>query len=107
MRRILIIDDNETMREGMAATVHRMGHQVDVAAGGVEGLAQFKKRGADLVITDLKMDGMSGMAVLEALRDLDPSVPALIVTAFGSVETAVEAMRLGALDFLQKPFAPE
>jgi two-component system response regulator HydG len=72
MARILIIDDNETMREGMAATVRRMGHEA-----------------------------------LEAARRIDPACPALIVTAFGTVETAVEAMRLGAMDFLQKPFAPE
>lgn len=107
MARVLVIDDNETMREGMAATVRRMGHEVDVASGGAAGLALFKARGADLVVTDLKMDGMSGMAVLEAVRDADPSVPTLIVTAHGNVETAVEAMRLGALDFLQKPFVPE
>jgi two-component system, NtrC family, response regulator HydG len=107
MARILIIDDNDTMREGMAATVRRMGHEVYSASGGAEGVALFKKQGADFVITDLKMDGMTGMAVLESLRDLDASVPTLIVTAFGTVETAVEAMRLGALDFLQKPFAPE
>lgn len=107
MARILIIDDNDTMREGMAATVRRMGYEVYSASSGVEGLALFKKQGADFVITDLKMDGMTGMAVLESIRDLDASVPTLIVTAFGTVETAVEAMRLGALDFLQKPFAPE
>ena len=107
MARILIIDDNDTMREGMAATVRRMGHEVYSASGGNEGLALFKKQGADFVITDLKMDGMTGMAVLESIRELDATVPTLIVTAFGSVETAVEAMRLGALDFLQKPFAPE
>lgn len=107
MARILIIDDNDTMREGMAATVRRLGHEVDVAPSGVVGVAKLKKAQFDLVITDLKMDGMTGMAVLEAVRELDASIPTLIVTAFGTVEAAVEAMRLGALDFLQKPFAPE
>ena len=107
MARILIIDDNDTMREGMSVTVRRMGHEVYAAANGADGVERFKKHGADLVITDLKMDGMSGVDVLQAIRELDVSVPTLIVTAFGTVETAVEAMRLGALDFLQKPFAPE
>jgi two-component system, NtrC family, response regulator HydG len=107
MARILIIDDNDTMRDGMATTVRRMGHEVYSASGGSEGLALFKKQGADLVISDLKMDGITGMEVLESVRDLDASVPTLIVTAFGTVETAVTAMQLGALDFLQKPFAPE
>jgi two-component system response regulator HydG len=107
MARILIIDDNETMREGMAATVRRMGHEALVAAGGVEGLTLMRKHGSDFLITDLKMEGVGGLEVVEAAKRIDPSCPALIVTAFGSVETAVEAMRLGAMDFLQKPFAPE
>ena len=107
MARVLIIDDNETMREGLAATVKRMGHETLVAAGGAEGIAHFKRRGADFVITDLKMDGVGGMDVIRAIQDIDPACPTMIVTAFGTVETAVEAMRLGAFDFLQKPFAPE
>jgi two-component system, NtrC family, response regulator HydG len=107
MARVLIIDDNETMREGMATTVRRMGHEVVTAASGADGLAALRKQGADFVITDLKMEGVGGLEVLEAVKRLDPACPALIVTAFGSVETAVQAMRLGAMDFLQKPFAPE
>jgi len=107
MARVLIIDDNETMREGMAATVRRMGHEVVTAASGADGLALLRKQGADFVITDLKMEGVGGLEVLEAVKRIDASCPTLIVTAFGTVETAVEAMRLGAMDFLQKPFAPE
>jgi two-component system response regulator HydG len=107
MPRILIVDDNETMREGLAATVRRMGHEVMMAASGAEGLALFRQRGADFVITDLKMQGTDGTEVVRVVRELDPGCPAMIVTAFGTVETAVEAMRLGAYDFLQKPFAPE
>jgi two-component system response regulator HydG len=107
MARILIIDDNETMREGMAATVRRMGHEAHVASGGAEGLAQMRKQAPDFLITDLKMEGVDGLEVVEAAKRIDPACPALIVTAYGTVETAVEAMRLGAMDFLQKPFAPE
>ena len=107
MGRILIIDDNETMREGMAATVRRMGHEALVAGGGAEGLTLMRKHAPDFLITDLKMEGVDGLEVVEAARRIDSFCPTLIVTAFGTVETAVEAMRLGAMDFLQKPFAPE
>jgi two-component system response regulator HydG len=105
--RVLIIDDNETMREGMAATVRRMGHEAALAASGTDGLTVLRKQGADFVITDLKMEGTGGLEVVRAVKEIDPTCPTMIVTAFGTVETAVEAMRLGAMDFLQKPFAPE
>ena len=107
MAKVLIIDDNETMREGLGATVRRMGHEALLAASGADGLALHAKRGADFVITDLKMEGAGGLDVVKAVRERDPDCPVMIVTAFGTVETAVEAMRLGAFDFLQKPFAPE
>jgi two-component system response regulator HydG len=107
MARILIIDDNETMREGMAATARRMGHEVLLASGGAAGVALMRKPGADFVVTDLKMEGVGGLEVTRACKEIDPACPVLIVTAFGSVETAVEAIRLGAMDFLQKPFSPE
>jgi two-component system, NtrC family, response regulator HydG len=107
MARILIIDDNETMREGLGATVRRMGHEAVLASSGTEGLALFAKRAADFVITDLKMQGAGGLDVVKGVRERDPDCPVMIVTAFGTVETAVEAMRLGAFEFLQKPFAPE
>ncbi len=109
MARILIIDDNETMREGLGATVRRMGHEAVLAPSGDEGLKQFAAgRGAiDFVITDLKMEGKGGLDVVKAVAERDPDCPVMIVTAFGTVETAVEAMRLGAFDFIQKPFAPE
>src|SRR5580704_4926496 len=109
MARILIIDDNETMREGLGATVRRMGHEAVLAASGDEGLKQFAagRNTVDFVITDLKMEGKGGLEVLKAVTERDPDCPVMIATAFGSVETAVEAMRTGAYDFIQKPFAPE
>ncbi len=107
MARILIIDDNETMREGMATTAKRMGHEIVTASSGAAGLELLRKGGADFVVTDLKMEGTGGLEVTAKVKEIDPACPVLIVTAFGSVETAVEAMRLGAMDFLQKPFAPE
>jgi len=104
---ILIIDDNETIREGLQHVVKKMGHAPVTAASGKEGLARFREARPDFVITDLKMEGLDGVEVLRSVRELDPDCPAMIVTAFGTVETAVEAMKLGAFDFLIKPFAPE
>jgi len=105
---ILIIDDNETIREGLAHTVRKMGHRPLMASRGDDGLGQLKSAGeVDFVITDLRMEGMDGVEVLRQVQKRDPDVPIMIITAFGTVETAVEAMKLGAFDFLTKPFAPE
>ena len=107
MARILVIDDNETMREGIAHTVRRLGHTVEMAASGREGLASFTARPADFVISDLKMEGLDGLGVLGEIRKLDPQALLMIVTGFGTVEAAVAAMKLGAFDFITKPFPPE
>jgi two-component system, NtrC family, response regulator HydG len=107
MATILIIDDNETIRVGMEAVVRKMGHSALTAASGKDGLALMRKQQVDFLITDLKMEGMDGVAVLKAAAEIDPDCPAMIITAFGTVETAVEAMKIGAYDFIQKPFAPE
>jgi two-component system response regulator HydG len=107
MARILVFDDNDTMREGMTVTLKKSGYDVLAYRSGTEGVAAFKQRPADVVITDLKMAGMDGLEVVRQLRALDPNVIIILVTAFGSIETAVEAMKLGAHDFLTKPFSPE
>ena len=108
MATVLIIDDNETIRDGLAHTVKKLGHDAVTAPSGQAGVAAFKaRRGIDFVISDLKMDGLTGVDVLKQLSALDPDVPIMIVTGFGTVETAVEAMKLGAFDFLTKPFTPE
>jgi two-component system response regulator HydG len=107
MATILIIDDNETIREGLAHTVKKLGHEAVMAPSGNAGIEAFKARRADFVITDLKMDGATGVDVLRAISALDPEVPIMIITGFGTVETAVEAMKLGAFDFLTKPIQTE
>jgi two-component system, NtrC family, response regulator HydG len=107
MPSVLIIDDNETIREGLAHTIKKMGHQVATAASGAAGLARFREQPADFVITDLKMEQLGGVEVLRGIAELDPDCPTMIITGFGTVETAVEAMKLGAFDFLTKPIAPE
>ena len=107
MANILIIDDNETIRIGLGQVVKKMEHSPLLAASGAEGVELFSKNDVDFVITDLKMEGMDGVAVLKKIAELDLDCPTMIITAFGTVETAVEAVKLGAFDFIQKPFAPE
>ncbi|MFL5319470.1 MAG: sigma-54-dependent transcriptional regulator [Myxococcaceae bacterium] len=107
MARVLIIDDHDTMREGMAVTVQKMGHEALAFRSPLEGVAAFKKAGADMVITDLKMDVMDGLEVVKAVRAHDDQAVIMVVTAFGSIETAVTAMQQGAFDFITKPFTPD
>ncbi|SEL90207.1 two-component system, NtrC family, response regulator HydG [Stigmatella aurantiaca] len=107
MAHVLIIDDHDTLREGMTLTLTRSGHTVSAVRSGADGLAAYKKTPFDLVVTDLKMDGMDGIAVTQALKALNPAVVVMVVTAFGTIETAVRAMQEGAYDFITKPFAPE
>src|SRR5690348_7504665 len=107
MSTILIIDDNDTIRDGLAHTIKKLGHDAVTASGSAPGIEAFKLRRPDFVITDLKMEGPSGVDVLRVLSGLDPDVPIMIITGFGTVETAVEAMKLGAFDFITKPIQPE
>jgi two-component system response regulator HydG len=104
---ILIVDDNDTVRDGLAHVVKKLGHEPVIAASGAAGVAAFKQKTADFVITDLKMEGLGGVDVLKQITALDPDVPIMLITGFGTVETAVEAMKLGAFDFLTKPIQPE
>jgi two-component system response regulator HydG len=107
MARILVIDDNDTMREGMTVTLKKAGHEVLAFRSGLEGVAAFRSKSADLVVTDLKMEGLDGVEVVRQVKAHDPLVVVIVVTAFGTVEAAVEAMKCGAFDFITKPFTPE
>src|SRR6476661_3591724 len=107
MATILIIDDNDTIREGLAITVKKLGHDPVTAGSGAAGIAAFKQKRADFVITDLKMEGGTGVDVLKGISAIDPDVPIMIITGFGTVETAVQAMKLGAFDFITKPIQSE
>ena len=107
MARILIVEDNETLREGIKQVIGRMGHQAHTAPNGQLGFEAFQARAPDLVITDLKMDEMGGLEMLAKIRQEDPEALVMIVTAFGSIERAVEAMKQGAFDFIPKPFPPD
>jgi two-component system, NtrC family, response regulator HydG len=107
MAHILIIEDNDTLREGITQVVERMGHEATAARNGRVGLEAFAEREPDLVLTDLKMDEVDGMQVLRQVLADKPDTLVMIVTAFGSIEKAVEAMKEGAFDFIPKPFPPE
>jgi two-component system, NtrC family, response regulator HydG len=107
MADILIIDDHDGMREGLELLLRRRGHQTRVAEGGRRGLELLEEHGADVVITDLKMAHMDGIEVLRIVRQTSPTTDVLVMTAFGTIEKAVEAMKLGAADFLTKPFSSE
>src|SRR3990172_1756263 len=102
--RILFIDDDPAGREVALFNLRKAGYETIPAADGREGLSLFSASPFDLVITDLKMPGISGMEVLRKVRAGSPDVPVLVITAFGNVETAVAGMKEGAYDFIGKPF---
>src|SRR5271155_5062806 len=105
--RVLVIDDDASLRFTLEAVLSDAGLSVDVATGGAAGLAAFEARGADVVLTDLAMPNVDGMQVLTGIRAQDPSVPVLMLTAHGSERVAVAAMKAGAYDYLPKPFDPD
>jgi signal transduction histidine kinase len=106
-RRLLLIDDEEVVLDSCLAILEGADYEVATATGGAEGLEKAGELSPDLIFVDLKMPGMSGMEVLEQLRSRDPTAVAIVFTGFATIESAVEAMKRGALDFLPKPFTPE
>ena len=105
--RILLIDDDTSLRRVLEYNLQEEGYEVDTAADGESGLALFDRREPDLVITDLKMPGISGFQVLAGIRERSPEALVIVITAFGDVETAVKAMKSGAYDYVTKPFNRE
>ncbi len=102
--RILIVDDEERMAAAIAVALERSGYECETATSGERALAAFEARGADCAITDWRMPGMDGLALLGRLRALDPKLPVILVTAHGDVPSAVAAMREGAFHYVLKPF---
>src|SRR5271155_73472 len=108
MARILVADDQEMMRDSLAATLARDGHEVIAAGDGPAAVGRLSAQGRfDLLITDLKMPKMTGIELLAEAKRLRPEMPVVLMTAFATVATAVEAMKLGAYDYIQKPFDGE
>ncbi|HEX7139480.1 MAG TPA: sigma-54 dependent transcriptional regulator [Vicinamibacterales bacterium] len=102
--RILVVDDERSMRELLAIVLRREGYEVLLAENGRSAIAALEKEPVDLLISDIKMPDMSGVEVLRAAKKIDQDILGIMITAFASTETAVEAMRLGACDYLSKPF---
>ena len=104
MARILVVDDQDVMRDSLAATLVREGHEVVAAVDGAAAVARLSSARFDLLITDLRMPRMTGIELLNEAKKLRPELPVVLMTAFATVNTAVEAMKLGAYDYIQKPF---
>ena len=104
--RILIVDDELIMRESLAGWLARDGHSIATAASGEEALARVEKERFDILLVDIKMEGISGLSVLSRVKESDPDVAVVMITAYGSIDTAIEAMKNGAHDYLLKPFDP-
>ncbi len=102
-KRILVVDDDESLRWVTQAQLQQSGYNVAAAENGASALGQIRTASPDLVITDLKMPGMSGLDLLKEIRADHPEIIVIMVTAFGTVETAVEAMKAGAYDYITKP----
>ncbi len=104
LHKILVVDDEESIREFFQIMLRREGYDVEVAPNGAAGLEFIKGRHFDLVISDIQMPEVSGMELLAKIKEYDSDMAVIMITAFGSTETAVEAMKLGAYDYVQKPF---
>jgi len=102
--RILVVDDEPSMRQMLAIVLKREGYEVALAENGKMAVAALERGPFDLLISDIKMPDMSGVEVLRAAKQIDPDILGMMITAFASTETAIEAMRLGACDYLSKPF---
>ncbi|MDH5714906.1 MAG: response regulator [Candidatus Aminicenantes bacterium] len=105
--KILIIDDEASIRDSCSQVLSKEGYITETAEDGSVGLEKVKKTKPDLVLVDLKMPGISGMEVLESLKEIDPDIVSIVITGYATIESAVEAMKLGAYDYVPKPFTPD
>ncbi|HTC22687.1 MAG TPA: response regulator, partial [bacterium] len=107
MSTILLVDDKSSMRKVLRQTLESDQRNVLEAEDGEKALETIKSKHVDLVITDIKMPRLDGMTLLKMIRELDTEIVVIIMTAYGTIETAVEAMKLGAYDYVTKPFSTE
>ncbi|MGQ9630493.1 MAG: sigma-54-dependent transcriptional regulator [bacterium] len=105
MAKILVVDDSETIRKGIGLSLEMVGHEVTTASDGAQALEILRKNRYDLVITDLKMPEIDGMELLRRIKEEGIDASAIVITAYGTIEGAVEAMKLGAEDFITKPLS--
>lgn len=107
LEKILVVDDEALVRNFLSETLKRKNFEVSAAENGLKALALLKENTFDLVITDMRMPDLSGLDLLKKVKAMSPSTLVIVITAFGSIENAVEAMRLGAFNYLIKPFSPD
>jgi DNA-binding NtrC family response regulator len=105
--KILIVDDELIMRKSLSGWLERDGHHVETIASGEEALKILKESRFDILLLDIKLEGMSGLEVLKRVKESDPDLDVVMITAYGSISTAIEAMKGGAYDYLLKPFDPD
>jgi len=103
---VLIVDDEKNIRLTLSQALEVLELDIDTAVNGEEALAKLPEKHFGLILLDLKMPGMDGMELLRRVRQTHPDIKIIIITAHGTIDSAVEAMKLGAVDFIQKPFAP-
>ena len=106
-RRVLVVDDEANLRQTLARILHQMGCEVTTAADGSEALQRLEAAPYDLVYLDIRLPGMDGLQVLRQIHDRYPQLAVVLLTAYASINSAVEAVRLGATDYLIKPISPE
>jgi len=106
MSKILLIEDDETLRDGMSQVLKKAGHQITDVSNGADGVELCREEKFDLVITDYKMQEMNGLEVLDQVKSIDEDTDAILITAYGTIDMAVEAMKKGAADYVTKPFSP-
>jgi DNA-binding NtrC family response regulator len=104
MKNILVIEDDTTMRNGLVEILKEAGYNVDSAENGQKGLEKIREKDYDIVLTDLIMPVMGGMELLRNIKHFKPGTSVIIITAFGTIENAVEAIKVGASDYITKPF---
>lgn len=108
MERVLIIEDEEHIRRMMRLTLETAGYEVGEADGGAEGLRLYREHSPwGAVILDQRMPGMDGLETLRQIKEVDPDASVVMATAYASIDLAVDAMKLGASDFVRKPMTPE
>jgi DNA-binding NtrC family response regulator len=105
--RILVVDDERNIRNNLTMVLESAGYKVDASGDGEDALTKSKERHYDIAFVDIQMPKMGGLELLRYLRTLRPNLAVVILTAYGTVGSAVEAMKLGAVDFLEKPFDPK
>lgn len=105
-KKILIVDDEKNIRLTLSQSIEDTGAEIDTAVNGEEGLKKAEENDYDIILLDIKMPGIDGIEVLRRLREKSTKATVVIITAHGTIDNAVEAMKLGAVDFIQKPFSP-